>query len=281
MQSFPSIQNFFSFSPELKIEQIISTISYIKSLLPDDIKLSGMIKSNQKVFSPIETLESFQNIFIQCNGNVDLMQINFMGTGERIIFIFQFVNEITGPNGNYTIESGSEDLNNQIETILRAQLKLEKMRFDVYNRKEELVVNPIFKNRNFTLNKHYAFVLMPFTEIWSDLVWEKIKHQVTSLNFKCKRADDLSGHNVLEDIWTGINEANLIIADLTNKNPNVFYEIGIAHTLGKRVILITQDEGTLPFDFRIYRVIFYTSDEDGLSLLSEQLTKFITNSEKL
>ncbi|MCW7483222.1 hypothetical protein [Leptospira kanakyensis] len=280
MKILPSIQNFFSLSPDIKIEQIISTISYIRSLLQNDIKLSGMIKSGQKIFSPIETLESFQEIFLQCNGNVDLMQINFMGNGIRIIFIFQFINDLTGPNGNYTIESGTEELNTQIETIFRTQLRLEKMEVVVYNKKNEFVVNPIFKNRNFNSNKNYAFVLMPFTEIWSDLVWEKIKSQVSLLNFKCERADDLSGHNVLEDIWTGINEAELIIADLTNKNPNVFYEIGIAHTLGKRVILITQDEGTLPFDFRIYRVIFYKSDETGLSLLSDQLTKYISNPEK-
>ncbi len=276
MQSFPSIQNFFSFSPDLKIEQIISTISYIRSLLQNDIKLSGMIKSNQKIYSPIDTLETFQSIFTQCNGKVDLMQINFLGSGKRIVFIFQFINDITGPNGNYTIESGTEDFNSQIEAILRSQLRLENPKIGVFNKKEELSVNPIFKNRNFNLIKQYAFVLMPFTEIWSDIVWEKIKLKVNSLNFKCKRADDLSGHNVLEDIWTGINEADIIIADITNKNPNVFYEIGIAHTLGKRVILITQDEGTLPFDFRIYRVIFYKCDEDGLSLLCEQIKKFIT-----
>jgi len=138
-----------------------------------------------------------------------------------------------------------------------------------------LTINPIFKNRQFKVDNKYIFVLMPFVEHWSSDVWSVIEYYLNSAKYKCKRADNLYGHNVIEDIWTGINESNIIIADITSKNPNVFYEIGIAHTLGKRVIIITQDRGALPFDFRVYRVIFYENSESGLRNLTYELKNFI------
>src|SRR5439155_20198182 len=67
----------------------------------------------------------------------------------------------------------------------------------------------------------------------------------------CSRADDLPiGRSILERILTGIRSAELIIADLTGKNANVFYELGLAHTQTKNVLLLTQDANDVPFDLR-------------------------------
>lgn len=78
--------------------------------------------------------------------------------------------------------------------------------------------------------------------------------------FDVFRADDLlNQENILKEIVLSIHESDLIIADLTGLNPNVFYELGLAHALEKNVILLTQDIAELPFDLRSYRVIQYST----------------------
>ncbi|WP_462156087.1 hypothetical protein [Pseudoalteromonas piscicida] len=106
--------------------------------------------------------------------------------------------------------------------------------------------------------KKKAFVLMPFSaelqEVYEYLIKEGLKQF-----FEVKRADDIrSQGSILKDIVQGIESSDLILADLTDSNPNVYYELGIAHSLQKKVILITQSIDDLPFDLRSYRVIPYT-----------------------
>ena len=74
------------------------------------------------------------------------------------------------------------------------------------------------------------------------------------------------------DIWSAIFLAYCIIADCTGRNPNVFYEMGIAHTIGKRIILITQDEEDVPFDIRAIRFIKYEFTPRGMKQLERKLT---------
>lgn len=122
-----------------------------------------------------------------------------------------------------------------------------------------ILVNPIiFQGRGFLPKEDCAFVIMPFVPKWSGIVYETIKTTLKELKFKCKRADEQYGHLVLEDIWQGISEASIVIADVTGRNPNVYYELGIAHVLGRRLILLTQDTSDIPFDTRNYRHVNYS-----------------------
>jgi hypothetical protein len=66
-------------------------------------------------------------------------------------------------------------------------------------------------------------------------------------------------------------EARVVVADLTTKNPNVFYELGLAHTLGHEVVLLTQNMDEIPFDLRHLRCHDYTPDTSGLSVLRQKL----------
>jgi hypothetical protein len=78
---------------------------------------------------------------------------------------------------------------------------------------------------------------------------------------------------VIEDIWVAINSAKVIIADCTGRNPNVFYELGMAHTIGKEVVLITQDIDDIPFDVRHIRFIVYEYTPRGMKEFEVQLKK--------
>lgn len=101
---------------------------------------------------------------------------------------------------------------------------------------------------------------MPFTESLNDVYDFLIKGALVEAGYQVKRADDIkSQSNILEDIVKGIIESDLIVADLTDSNANVYYELGIAHALQKKVVLITQEIDELPFDLKSYRVIGYST----------------------
>ena len=82
---------------------------------------------------------------------------------------------------------------------------------------------------------------------------------------------------ITEQIWSYINRAKFIIADLTERNPNVFYELGLAHTVGKEVILLAQEIEDVPFDLRHLRVILYENTEPGRGVLKDSLRQFVTS----
>ncbi len=128
-------------------------------------------------------------------------------------------------------------------------------------------------------NKKYAydlFVLMPFTEILKPIYDDHIKKVSKANNLTIARADDFFSQNsIMHEVWSAITQASIIIADCTGKNPNVFYEIGIAHTIGKPVILITQNQDDVPFDLRHIRYILYEYTPSGMIKFENSLTKTI------
>jgi hypothetical protein len=95
-------------------------------------------------------------------------------------------------------------------------------------------------------------------------------------DFMCIRADNIYDNRpIIEDIWQRINEARIVISELTGKNPNVFYETGIAHTVGKEVILLTQSMDDVPFDLRHLRCIVYDYTPRGVQTLETNLRNTI------
>ncbi|HVZ20666.1 MAG TPA: nucleoside 2-deoxyribosyltransferase [Vicinamibacterales bacterium] len=101
---------------------------------------------------------------------------------------------------------------------------------------------------------------MPFDEGFDEIYGLFIAGTLTQAGYEVARADDIRNQqNILKDILAGITESDLVVADLTGSNPNVYYELGLAHALGKRVILLTQEMDDLPFDLRSYRVIPYST----------------------
>ena len=117
-----------------------------------------------------------------------------------------------------------------------------------------------------------CFVIMPVsstksctTRQWTAIFDEMIKPAVvgTRLGFTCERSKPRTG-NLIRDILNELNKADVVIADLTDTNPNVFYELGVRHTLRNRTILIAQDMKYVPSDLRSYWVITYRKGLSGL-----------------
>lgn len=139
-----------------------------------------------------------------------------------------------------------------------------------------MLVYPIFVGRGFTTDTSKVFVLSPFREPFNAIYRDHIRPAVESLGLTCGRADDIYDNTpIMEDVWRGINEAGIIISDLTGRNPNVFYETGIAHTLGKEVILISQNNDDVPFDLRHLRFYPYSTQLRGPQTLEEDLKRAV------
>lgn len=140
-------------------------------------------------------------------------------------------------------------------------------------------LNPIFEGREFLINDQLVFVLSPFKEPFNTIFQDHIKPSVESISgLGCLRADDIYDNRpIMEDIWRYTYEAGMLIAELTGRTPNVFYETGIAHTVGKEVILITQSMEDVPFDLKHLRCIVYEYTPRGIAALEQSLKNTILN----
>jgi hypothetical protein len=121
-----------------------------------------------------------------------------------------------------------------------------------------------------------VFVAMPFSAEMSPVYEDHILPVVESLGLRAVRADNVfGGGSVINDIWSLMLGAQIVVADCTGRNPNVFYELGMAHTIGKTTLLMTQDLEDIPFDIRHLRRIEYTFTPRGAKVMEEQLRSAI------
>jgi hypothetical protein len=123
--------------------------------------------------------------------------------------------------------------------------------------------------------KPNCFVIMPFASEF-DEVYQVIRETVESHSYDCIRADEryLIG-TIMDDVNEQIERADLIVADLTGRNPNVFYEVGYAAALRKPVIQIAQSASDLPFDVRHLRTFPYSTKILGDRKLARDLSEAI------
>lgn len=129
----------------------------------------------------------------------------------------------------------------------------------------------IFRVPNESVDPNLISVMMPFQSELS-AVYETIKEAAGTSGFYCRRVDDIWDHStVIQDVFSLIFQSYIVVCDFTGKNPNVFYEAGIAHTLGKHVVPITQSENDIPFDLKHHRFAKYLNNGEGRERLKEEL----------
>jgi hypothetical protein len=120
-----------------------------------------------------------------------------------------------------------------------------------------------------------AFVVMQFSG-FEELYTDVIEPLVKKFNVRPYRADQVYGPgSILEDITRGIESAQFVIAEITPINANVFYEIGYAHALKKRTILLAEQNTPLPFDLSGFRCLFYENSIGGKRKVEEGLKKHL------
>ncbi|MNF65702.1 hypothetical protein D3C84_474740 [compost metagenome] len=113
--------------------------------------------------------------------------------------------------------------------------------------------------------------MMPFAGF--DGTWSAIQRVATANGMRSGRADNFWEHHaIIQDIVSLIDQSAIVICDCSSRNANVFYEMGIAHCLGKEVILITQNPADVPFDIAHHRYIRYLNNGEGFQQLERELS---------
>lgn len=116
------------------------------------------------------------------------------------------------------------------------------------------------------------FVIMPFEDDLDRVYEEFVRDPLAEKGYDVSRADDISAdQNIPRSIVRGIYEADLIVADITRQNPNVYYELGIAHVLRKPCLHIVQDFDDLAFDIRSYSAIKYSTFLSDAEILTKEI----------
>lgn len=116
-----------------------------------------------------------------------------------------------------------------------------------------------------------ASAMMPFDAGFNS-VYDSIRQATDAVGLRCRRADDIwENAAIIQDVVALIDRSRIVICDCSGRNPNVFYEAGIAHTLGREVILITQSEHDIPFDLRHLRYVRYLNNAEGRAALTAAL----------
>lgn len=123
------------------------------------------------------------------------------------------------------------------------------------------------------VNEKLVAVMIPYKKEF-DETFETIKKSCALVGLECLKANDIwENSTFIQDVFELIYTSKIVIGDFTGKNPNVFYEIGIAHTLGKTVIPITQSISDVPTDLGHHRALQYLSNTEGYKKLEEDLSK--------
>jgi len=134
-------------------------------------------------------------------------------------------------------------------------------------------VAAIFRILDHVADRKTCFVIMPFDKGFN-AIYAKLKRTLIKHNWVCRRADKIfETREVMTLIWEEILRSDLIIADLTRKNANVFYELGYAHAVDKRTILITQSLKDVPFDLRHRQLVEYAPR--GLKQLAHDIVQYL------
>jgi hypothetical protein len=148
--------------------------------------------------------------------------------------------------------------------------------YSIFNHDEDKtrpIVNEIMGNpKEDAQYRCDVFVVMPFAGEFAPIYRDCIRPIGDKYKLSVKRGDDFfSSNSIMTEVWSAIFYSYVVIADCTGRNANVFYELGMAHSLNKSTILLTQDTSDIPFDIRHMRHIAYQNNNVGIEQLGSEL----------
>ena len=130
----------------------------------------------------------------------------------------------------------------------------------------------VFSVPEMSTESDLAVVMMPFSAEFQP-VYKAIRRACKTAGLRCLRVDGIWEESIIiQDIFNLIFRAQIVVVDFSGKNPNVMYETGIAHTLGKHVVPISQSLSDVPFDLNHHRILKYLDNEQGWNKLEIRLT---------
>lgn len=197
-------------------------------------------------------------------------RIRDSGTKYQVDYTYD---AMIGPIANSKLKELSAELEIEEYELWRTHWAIKDVDlFHVLIRNVDRTLSPrVFTLSDKPVDESLVSIMMPF-HAGFDGVYRALKDAVQGMGKRCERVDDIWHHDaIIEDVVSLICESDIVLCDLSDKNANVFYETGIAHTLGKKVILITQSADDVPFDLRHLRYIKYLSNGEGLVRLANDV----------
>lgn len=160
------------------------------------------------------------------------------------------------------------------EEVRRHSNDSKLVRFGLTRPVTELQVRPsVFRVPTGKVEADLVSVMMPF-EASFDKVHDAVKAACKASSLRCQRADGVWDEaEVIQDVFSLIYRSRVVVCDFSGRNANVFYEAGIAHTLGKLVIPIVQNAGDIPFDLGHIRFIKYLNNNEGREALTNKMAE--------
>ncbi len=148
--------------------------------------------------------------------------------------------------------------------------------FELMNSRDNPNLPKLFDIETWPLPRlDHVAVMMPFSAEF-DPIYHIIKAVCEEVGCPALRVDEIYGPTkIINDVFLAIAQSRLVVCELTGKNPNVLYEAGLAHALGRDVILVTQNKEDVPFDLRHIRFISYVRNKEGLESLRSELKRSI------
>lgn len=163
--------------------------------------------------------------------------------------------------------------------VISSQNKSERANYN----KSQVMPNEFLKNfgitdhKDFEIDNRQVFVLTPFNDNYRG-VYLTLREVCKKLNLNCIRGDEeYIPNEIFPEIIKQIIKSRLIIANITGRNPNVMYELGVAHALGKPTIVVAQDFTDIPFDLNNKRIIIYKNENDLQRRLEASITDMLIN----
>jgi len=269
----------FIFDPEiLSIDTLVILVNailatYLKEVNP----VTGLYTFSGKSFTQL-SLNQLKEAYHRNESQVKKLTISASSANGALFFflLFKWEND-KEPHGEIQMNLGDDERHQTVNELIWERLKLQlpyKQTGRSTEANREMVINPVFQIRQFSEREAGCLMVMPLEAYWSDPIWNCVKHTLEGLNYKyLHRAYALNEEGTLENTWQAMNEVDWIIVDLTYRQPDVFYILGIAHTLGKDVLMITQHERDIPLELRKFNYLVYDNNLAGLEKLQIELTK--------
>lgn len=168
----------------------------------------------------------------------------------------------------------AKDENTGNVTLYKSKGEFISTSIDIKEARDMITFSPtVFEIPKKQLVEDMVSVMMPFRLEFDDVL-KAIREACSDAGMSCYRVDDIWNNSaIIQDIFELIYCSSIVIVDFSGRNSNVFYEAGVAHTLGKNVIPITQNSDDIPFDLRHHRFLKYLNNKEGLIELRKGLVE--------
>lgn len=245
--------------------------------------LRAEFKPNNKLAT--ERMCKIPALFVtESNGDGEKMarvgSIYRISVSDRNMDVRYSFDDSVPPISNFRLEKMSEELKISSFEFSRTHWAIKDADLFKVLYKSQIPILPMPKvfrlEKTFDVDENLFSIMMPFSSKY-DPVLSSLKAVAKKFGMQCLRADNIwDREEVIQDIVSLISKSRVIVCDCSGKNPNVFYETGVAHTLGRDTILISQSERDVPFDLRHLRYVKYVNTPKGRRDLVKKVSQRVS-----